>query len=147
MSISIMSKPALKKAKAKKLPVRKKPKKATKNASGKSFKVCSGWVNEEYAIEFDFADKWAEAIAQSLYYAMRLNKKAAIVLIIEDEKEQRFWFRMNAVIEEYKLPIKTYLFWAGEVWRSPAMREAKTGHGGGELIDDCRYADRTMSSL
>ena len=67
------------------------------------------WVNAEYAIEFDFADKWAEAIGQALYYASRLNKKAAIVLIIEDEAEERFWLRMNVVIEKYKLPIKTFL--------------------------------------
>ena len=76
------------------------------------------WVGEEYALEFDFADKWAEAIGQSLYYASRLNKKAAIVLIIEDEADKRFWVRMNAVVKEYHLPIKTYILRGGEARRS-----------------------------
>ena len=67
--------------------------------------------NGEYAIEFDFADKWAEAIAQSLHYALVTGKKAGVVLIVENEGEGRFWDRMNAVIENYNLPIKTYLLW------------------------------------
>jgi len=73
------------------------------------------WVNEEYAIEFDFADKWAEAIAQSLHYALVTGKKAGVVLIVENEGELRYWVRMNAVIEEYKLPITVFLLRLGEI--------------------------------
>ena len=61
-------------------------------------------------------------IAQSLHYALVTGKKAAkpgvarraktgVVLIVEKEGEERFWDRMNAVIENYNLPIKTYLLW------------------------------------
>jgi len=39
----------------------------------------------EYAIEFDFAKKWAEAIGQSLHYARLANKKAGTTLIVEAE--------------------------------------------------------------
>ena len=67
------------------------------------------WVGEEYAIEFDFADKWAEAIAQSLHYALLTGKKAGVVLIVENEGEERFWVRLNVVIEEYNLPIEAFL--------------------------------------
>ena len=66
-------------------------------------------INAEYALEFDFADKWAEAIGQSLYYALRTNKKAGVVLIIEDEGDERFWVRLNAVIKEHGLPITVFM--------------------------------------
>ncbi|MFC2073874.1 hypothetical protein ACFLR3_01340, partial [Campylobacterota bacterium] len=39
---------------------------------------------DEYAIEVDFASKWAESIGQSLYYASQTSRKAAVLLIMED---------------------------------------------------------------
>ena len=38
-------------------------------------------LTDTHAIEVDFADKWAEAIGQSLNYAMQTGKKAGIVLV------------------------------------------------------------------
>ena len=32
-------------------------------------------LTNEYAVEFDFASKWAESIGQSLYYAQRTKRK------------------------------------------------------------------------
>jgi len=44
-----------------------------------------------YAIEFDFADKWAEAIGQALYYARMTKRKPAVVLIVEDfERDMKY---------------------------------------------------------
>jgi hypothetical protein len=40
--------------------------------------------NGTMAIEFDFTDKWAEAIGQSLYYAKVTGSRPGIVLIMED---------------------------------------------------------------
>lgn len=65
-------------------------------------------VTDSYAVEFDFGDKWAEAIGQSLYYAFQTNKKAGIVLILENVNDRRYWLRLNSVIEHNKLPIKTW---------------------------------------
>lgn len=45
-------------------------------------------LTEEYAIEFDFCQKWAEAIGQALYYAIRTGRKPGIVLILEDESDR-----------------------------------------------------------
>lgn len=42
-------------------------------------------LTDEYAIEFDFAHKWAESVGQSLDYAAHFQKKAGIVLIMEGE--------------------------------------------------------------
>jgi hypothetical protein len=47
-------------------------------------------LTDEYAIEFDFASKWAEAVGQSLYYALKTGKKPGIVLILEKETDRRF---------------------------------------------------------
>ena len=47
-------------------------------------------VTDTFAIEVDFAHKWAESIGQSLHYAHRLHKKAGVVLIADGKKDDRF---------------------------------------------------------
>ena len=47
-------------------------------------------VTDSFAIEVDFAHKWAESIGQSIHYARKLNKKAGILLIIDGMKDDRF---------------------------------------------------------
>ena len=42
--------------------------------------------NEEYAIEVDWAHKWAEAVGQSLYYAAATNRKPGIILLCEESE-------------------------------------------------------------
>ena len=55
-------------------------------------------VLNDYAIEFDFANKWSESIGQSLYYSISLNKKAGVVLIIENyQKDKRYLTRLLKV--------------------------------------------------
>ena len=63
----------------------------------------------EYAVEFDFGEKWAEAIGQSLYYALQTNKKAGIGLIIEQSKDYKYWLRLNSTIMHHNLPIRTWI--------------------------------------
>ena len=38
----------------------------------------------DMAVEFDFANKWAECIGQALYYGQKTNRTPACVLIIEN---------------------------------------------------------------
>lgn len=52
-------------------------------------------LTKEYAIEFDFAKKWAESIGQSLYYAKMTGKKPAIVLILTDALDMRYVKRIE----------------------------------------------------
>ena len=47
-------------------------------------------LTDKYAIEFDFASKWAEAIGQSLHYAYMTGRDPAIYLILESRKDMRF---------------------------------------------------------
>jgi hypothetical protein len=56
-----------------------------------------------YAIEFDFAQKWAEAIGQSLYYASQTQRLPGIVLIIEQESEYTYVLRLSVALEYHGL--------------------------------------------
>ena len=62
-------------------------------------------LTEEYAIEFDFARKWAESIGQALYYALETDRKPGVVLIIEDPKDERYLERLLEVSEEYEIKV------------------------------------------
>ena len=65
-------------------------------------------LTDTHAIEFDFANKWAESIGQSLYYSLQTGKRAGIVLILESEKDRKYWIRLNSTIQHFKLPINTW---------------------------------------
>lgn len=65
-------------------------------------------VTDSHVIEFDFANKWHEAIGQALYYAIQTGTRAGIVLIVENPKDRKHWIRLNTVIEHYRLPIDTW---------------------------------------
>ena len=62
-------------------------------------------VTETHAIEVDFADKWAEAIGQSLNYSFQLNKKAGILLILEKPDDERHLLRVESIIKHFELLI------------------------------------------
>jgi hypothetical protein len=47
-------------------------------------------VTDTFAIEVDFADKWAESIGQSYHYGKKLNKKAGILLVVNGKFDDRF---------------------------------------------------------
>ncbi len=65
-------------------------------------------LTDEYAIEFDFAYKWAEAIGQSLYYASCTGKQAGVVLIMENgQKDVKYLIRLKNVAEKYKIKVWT----------------------------------------
>ena len=66
-------------------------------------------LTNTHAIEFDFGNKWAEAIGQSLYYSLQTGKKAGIVLILESSEDYRYWIRLNSTIKHFNLPIDTWI--------------------------------------
>jgi len=60
----------------------------------------------DYAIEVDFAKKWAESIGQSLYYASQTSRKAAVLLIMEDlEKDEKYLHRLKDVSQKHGIEI------------------------------------------
>jgi hypothetical protein len=65
-------------------------------------------VTNTHTIEFDFGNKWTEAVGQSLYYSLQPGKKAGVVLILESMKDRKYWIRLNTTIEHFNLPIDTW---------------------------------------
>lgn len=64
----------------------------------------------DYAIEFDFADKWAEAIGQALYYGAGTNRKPGIVLIMENPvTDLKYLIRMFRAIQSTGIDIRVWI--------------------------------------
>lgn len=61
-------------------------------------------LTSEYAIEVDFAKKWAEGIGQALYYAEVTAKKPAVALIVEDGDE-KYLNRIKTVADKFDIKI------------------------------------------
>ena len=63
-------------------------------------------LSDKYAIEADFAPKWAEAIGQSLYYATVTNREPAIILLVRDIRaEQKYIYRCQTICAKYKITL------------------------------------------
>jgi len=62
-------------------------------------------LTKEYAIEVDWAKKWAEGIGQALYYAEITNKKPAVGLIVGGSKDQKYLKRLKTVADEFNIKI------------------------------------------
>ena len=65
-------------------------------------------ITADNAIEFDFGEKWAESIGQSLYYSIQTGKRAGVVLILERPEDRKYFIRLNTIIQHYNLPIDTW---------------------------------------
>lgn len=67
-------------------------------------------LNNVYAIEVDFSEKWHQAIGQSLYYAAETGRQAAIILICR--KSMRICLghslRLQTTIARWALPITIF---------------------------------------
>lgn len=61
-------------------------------------------LTKEYAIEVDFAKKWAEGIGQSLYYAEVTGKKPAIG-VISGEGDEKYLNRIQTVADKFDIKI------------------------------------------
>ena len=65
-------------------------------------------LTDTHAIEVDFADKWAEAIGQSLNYAMQTGKKAGIVLVLKDRGDEKHLKRLKEMARHYSINIEIF---------------------------------------
>lgn len=65
-------------------------------------------LTDKYAIEFDYGHKWAEAIGQSVYYAIKTDRLPGVVLIV-GPNDEKYVKRLRAVAE------KTWI----KVWTMP----------------------------
>ena len=66
-------------------------------------------LTDIYSVEAEFENNWKEAIGQSLHYAESTNKKAAILLIKDDNSKIDYLSQLQRVIKKFELPITLYL--------------------------------------
>ena len=63
----------------------------------------------DMAVEFDFANKWAECIGQSLYYGKMTNRQPACVLIMErGEKDVKYLRRLRRAAYRKGVGLRTF---------------------------------------
>lgn len=62
-------------------------------------------LTDKYAVEVDWAKKWAEAVGQSLYYAHMSHKKPAIVLIARKKKDEKYIKRVKRLTQKYNIKL------------------------------------------
>ena len=60
-------------------------------------------LTKDYAIEFDFAKKWAESIGQALYYSKMTGKSPAVVLILTNAADYRYVKRIERLDSGIKI--------------------------------------------
>lgn len=66
-------------------------------------------LTDTLAVEFDFANKWAECVGQSLYYGRQTNKQPACVLIIENgEKDLKYLYRLRKTAYKKGVNMRTF---------------------------------------
>ncbi len=61
----------------------------------------------DFAVEVDFAHKWAEAVGQALYYSFMTKRKPGILLIMEDEGDRRFLERAQVISKRLGITVWT----------------------------------------
>lgn len=54
-------------------------------------------LTDTIAYEVDFADKWAEALGQSLNYAMHTGKTPGIILVLRDSGDRKHLERLKKI--------------------------------------------------
>ena len=63
-------------------------------------------LTKDKAVEFDFANKWAECIGQSLYYGIKTNKTPVCALIMENGKSDiKYLKRLEEVSKKVEIEI------------------------------------------
>ena len=59
-------------------------------------------LTDTHAVEFDFANKWHESIGQALHYSVMTGKRAKVVLILDNPREQFIYYqRLEKIGKQY----------------------------------------------
>jgi hypothetical protein len=64
-------------------------------------------LTEDYAIEFDLAKNWANAVGKALYYSIKTGKKPGVVLIIKKKKDYEHLKKLLKVSENHDIKVWT----------------------------------------
>lgn len=58
---------------------------------------------KDYAVEFDFAKKWAESVGQALYYSKMTGKKPAVTIILTSPADYKYVKRIERLDNNIKI--------------------------------------------
>lgn len=64
-------------------------------------------LTKEYAVEVEFAQKWAESIGQALYYAQQTDRTPGIVLIMRTAHDEQYAKRLRTVAKQQGIKVWT----------------------------------------
>ncbi len=65
-------------------------------------------LTSTYAIEVDFAPKWAESVGQSIHYSLMTGKKSGVLLIMENGgRDRKHLNRLMKVAESKDIVVWT----------------------------------------
>jgi hypothetical protein len=62
-------------------------------------------LTKSYAIEYDFAKKWADCLGQTLYYSAMTNKIGICTLIVEDNIDYKYVRKLEEAINYHQIYI------------------------------------------
>ena len=62
-------------------------------------------LTKDYALEFDFAHKWAESVGQSLYYSIMTKRQPGVVLILTKFTDIIYLKRLEAIANKEGIKI------------------------------------------
>ena len=83
-------------------------------------------ISDDYAIEVDFSNKWAEAIGQSLMYAAELERLPGIILICragEDESNcLKHGYHIEQTVNWWRIPMTVWHCGADDVHLADCRR-------------------------
>lgn len=60
-------------------------------------------ITTNYAVEVELAKKYHEGVGQALDYAQQTGKAPAILLIVEEEKDWRYYNKLKPLAEEHSI--------------------------------------------
>ena len=101
-----------------------------------------------HAIEVDFAKKWAEAIGQSLNYAMHTGKRPGVALIVLAPSDNKYVERVRKISSRYSLGLTIYPIDEGGASKSVPVggeKEFWITSSGKTHNKKCRYFGMTES--
>ena len=73
-------------------------------------------ATDTFAIDVEFAPKWATSIGHSLYAASKLNKKAAILLITYKDYDTYYVNILMPIANKYNITVWTIAYF-GSTWK------------------------------
>ena len=83
-------------------------------------------VDNDYAIEVEFANKWKDAIGQSLWYGLQLERQPGIILVMRTIKDRKYGIMLQSAIDYAGLTDKIRVWFYPEDFGIPFAQPTQT---------------------